>query len=146
MHQILPIISVFLLTACGVMSHRNPGTSSQYIYEPTQNNNYSGTLIVFSGNEPEALATAKDICASKGGLKSPPTLSYKRTLYDVFGYSCNGPTQAIISSPVTPMVNQQSNALVNPSTGINEAKSKCNDLGFKQGTEGFGKCVLKLSQ
>jgi hypothetical protein len=29
--------------------------------------------------------------------------------------------------------------------GIDKAKVKCADLGFKLGTEGFGKCVLKLS-
>jgi hypothetical protein len=30
--------------------------------------------------------------------------------------------------------------------GIDEAKKKCVDLGFKSGTEGFGNCVLKLSK
>lgn len=30
--------------------------------------------------------------------------------------------------------------------GIDKAKIKCADLGFKLGTEGFGKCVLQLSQ
>jgi lipoprotein NlpD len=30
--------------------------------------------------------------------------------------------------------------------GITEAKDKCIELGLKQGTEGFGKCVLRLSQ
>jgi hypothetical protein len=29
---------------------------------------------------------------------------------------------------------------------LNDAKSKCLELGFKQGTEEFGKCVLKLSK
>jgi len=29
---------------------------------------------------------------------------------------------------------------------INQAKKKCTDLGFKSGTEGFGKCVLQLSK
>jgi hypothetical protein len=29
---------------------------------------------------------------------------------------------------------------------IEEAKKKCTDLGFKNATEAFGKCVLKLSQ
>jgi hypothetical protein len=30
--------------------------------------------------------------------------------------------------------------------GINDAKKKCADLGFKSGTETFGNCVLKLSK
>jgi hypothetical protein len=32
------------------------------------------------------------------------------------------------------------------SIGISEAKNKCQELGFKAGTEGFGKCVLRLSK
>jgi len=32
------------------------------------------------------------------------------------------------------------------STSLEEAKKKCSDLGFKSGTEGFGKCVLQLSK
>jgi hypothetical protein len=32
------------------------------------------------------------------------------------------------------------------SIGIDSAKSKCIDLGFKTGTEAFGKCVLQLSK
>ncbi len=29
---------------------------------------------------------------------------------------------------------------------INKAQALCMELGFKQGTEGFGKCVLQLSK
>ena len=32
------------------------------------------------------------------------------------------------------------------SNNIESAKNKCSDLGFKTGTEGFGKCVLQLSK
>lgn len=32
------------------------------------------------------------------------------------------------------------------SSNIDDAKKKCSDLGFKSGTEGFGKCVLQLSK
>lgn len=31
-------------------------------------------------------------------------------------------------------------------SSINSAKEKCKDLGFKSGTEDFGKCVLQLSK
>ncbi len=34
----------------------------------------------------------------------------------------------------------------NMKSDIGVAKIKCNDLGFKSGTEGFGKCVLQLSK
>jgi len=41
----------------------------------------------------------------------------------------------------TPQKNNQSNTL-----SIDNAKSKCEELGFKTTTEGFGKCVLQLTK
>jgi hypothetical protein len=35
--------------------------------------------------------------------------------------------------------------IITKTISIEEAKSKCTDLGFKAKTEAFGKCVLKLS-
>ncbi len=48
---------------------------------------------------------------------------------------------------ITPIVTQ-SNSIVTQqnSSTIDDAKKKCSDLGFKTGTEGFGKCVLQLSK
>jgi len=34
----------------------------------------------------------------------------------------------------------------NPTKNLADAKAKCLDLGFKNGTDGFGKCVLQLSK
>lgn len=53
-----------------------------------------------------------------------------------------------------PSSNQQFNQptttqyLQTPSQGmdLNQAKNKCNELGFKMGTEAFGNCVLKMSK
>jgi hypothetical protein len=42
-----------------------------------------------------------------------------------------------VGSPVTLEVNKQ---------GIESSKKACSELGFKSGTEGFGKCVLQLSK
>jgi hypothetical protein len=43
--------------------------------------------------------------------------------------------------------NTQSQPVVSQSvSNIDDAKKKCSDLGFKSGTEGFGKCVLQLSK
>ena len=49
--------------------------------------------------------------------------------------------------PTAPSVGYERTANTPPTTniGIPEAKAKCLDLGFKAGTEGFGKCVLKFS-
>jgi len=35
---------------------------------------------------------------------------------------------------------------VSSAPNLNEAKIKCTELGFKSGTESFGKCVLKISK
>ena len=35
---------------------------------------------------------------------------------------------------------------VSTSLSIEQAKAKCVDLGFKQGTEQFGNCVLKFTK
>jgi hypothetical protein len=34
----------------------------------------------------------------------------------------------------------------NQNLSIDQSKEKCVELGFKSGTEGFGKCVLQLSK
>lgn len=47
-----------------------------------------------------------------------------------------------------PNINQQSstsNSTLNNSS-LEHAKIKCSELGFKDGTEGFGKCTLRLSK
>lgn len=48
-----------------------------------------------------------------------------------------------------PLDNKQQSINNNQNTmklSIEDAKKKCSDLGFKTGTEGFGKCVLQLSK
>ncbi len=46
-----------------------------------------------------------------------------------------------------PVKGSNSTNLTNPaSTSMEQAKSKCLDLGFKAGTESFGQCVLKVSK
>lgn len=46
----------------------------------------------------------------------------------------------------TPSINTNSTVPQQNSSNIDDAKKKCSDLGFKTGTEGFGKCVLQLSK
>ena len=36
--------------------------------------------------------------------------------------------------------------ITTPKTSMDSAKAKCSDLGFKSGTQEFGKCVLQLSK
>jgi hypothetical protein len=53
-------------------------------------------------------------------------------------------------SPVTPKIESEvpvrSDSNERERLALNEARAKCQELGFKTGTEGFGKCVLQLSR
>ena len=54
-----------------------------------------------------------------------------------------------IRSQLNPVIQVQSKALANPlsiSPTMDDAKAKCRELGFKEQTEAFGKCVLRLSK
>lgn len=57
----------------------------------------------------------------------------------LFYYACRTKLSALPTKPPTVAEGIGSNDL-------NEAKSKCADLGFKKGTEQFGNCVLKLTK
>ena len=46
-----------------------------------------------------------------------------------------------ISSDIKPLSPQMPSVI-----DFSDAKKKCSELGFKSGTEGFGKCVLQLSK
>ena len=54
----------------------------------------------------------------------------------------------------SPSLNKQSNQPITPpyqqaplqGLDLSQAKNKCNELGFKMGTEAFGNCVLKMSK
>jgi len=50
----------------------------------------------------------------------------------------------ISTAPEVAMTSKVSNE--QPSVSIDGAKAKCKDLGFKLGTDDFGKCVLQLTK
>lgn len=61
----------------------------------------------------------------------------------------NAPPNYPIIAQISPVSNTTETKPVAAPTStmsINDAKSKCSELGFKPGTEGFGKCVLRLSE
>jgi hypothetical protein len=55
------------------------------------------------------------------------------------GKSSKGKTTAEVTQT-------QDSKIVDTEFSINEAKQKCKDLGFKENTEKFGACVLKISK
>jgi hypothetical protein len=55
-------------------------------------------------------------------------------------------TNAVINWPSKPATSGVASSNGVPLTSMEQAKSKCKDLGFKVGTESFGQCVLKISK
>jgi hypothetical protein len=114
---------------------------------PSSSNGYVGELAAFSGTGyPQVEQRAILNCSSYGGLKGQPTKSrpdnpLAGTTY--WKYQCNGMQAQSYSMPTASPVQKPP---VTTSLPIEEAKSKCVELGFKQGTEQFGNCVLKFTK
>jgi hypothetical protein len=54
--------------------------------------------------------------------------------------------QPEVTKQVVPQVTLPTTPIKPAEVDLSDAKKKCSDLGFKSGTEGFGKCVLQLSK
>lgn len=139
---------VLALTGCTVYTHHSGGT-----FRPNQGNNYQGLLVVefsvdgYQAAEPYMIKE----CMPYGGFKKGS--AYRSSApkpYSTWGwnigntywnYSCNGLSES-------PLKKENFNAPAIPLNvdKVEDAKRKCNELGFKLGTEGFGKCVLQLSK
>lgn len=59
---------------------------------------------------------------------------------------CHKDSEYTFIKPATSYQAPAYQPLPSPTVGIDDAKKKCADLGFKSGTETFGNCVLKLSK
>jgi len=80
-----------------------------------------GNRLVFSGDFPWKLWTVR---------------------YD---YKCKTPIS--FTNPETKIApDNQSNSEIQFKRSIEDSKTKCSELGFKSGTESFGKCVLQLTK
>ncbi len=144
--------AVIILTGCSttaVGDYRSPEVNANFVIEPTARSNYRGVLVEFSSATAEELMIrAAEICSVRGGLRSEPTYFSNNVLgWRFYNYQCNGPRPVQLLQPVQqqPIVRQPVEALQS-SVSLEQAKLKCTELGFKEGTEGFGKCVLQLSK
>jgi hypothetical protein len=142
MKTTLALLSVsFLVASCSTSS----GYSSIYqTYPPTAANGYKG-LIASELSAPSTSDMARQ-CASFGGLdyssvQEEPTPSWKQMGYNYKSYKCKGPEPKIIPRPMVAQELPQP-----PKVDLNEAKSKCIEIGFVAGTEALGNCVLKLTK
>jgi hypothetical protein len=141
----------FMLSACagGIGDYRTPGVDQRVVFGPLPQNNYTGRLVEYDqATTNELNSRAVEICSQLGGVKSLPAYSYSVPIgWKVSLYQCNGPPPTSPaplrnwSAPTGPTVQ-----ILPAAAGLDEAKSKCFDLGFLAGSESFGSCVLKLSK
>ena len=145
---VLAVVAM-MLSGCasnGIADYRGFGVNSERVTEPTSSNNYRGVLVEKSPVAAEALESrAAEICSSRGGLKISPRYTNTAPIgWKFYEFRCNGP--APISSQPQQQIAPTPQTQNQVGMEIGEAKSKCTDLGFKTGTEAFGKCVLRLSK
>ena len=146
MKKIFFTIPLFLIGCAsnGVADYRSTGVNEKVVLEPTIGNGYRGVLVEMSASSEGALLTrAHEICSNRGGLKEGPHYSHTVPLgWKFYNYRCAGFQMPTVQS-IQPVMQQPN--FVQPAS-MNAAKSKCEDLGFKAGTEAFGNCVLRLSK
>jgi len=138
---IILILSSQLLGCVGSVKQNHWGARL-----PSQNR--SGILhIELSNNVQNAIPSMQDACRNLGGLdeKSIKMLNSTNEFrawigYSTWEYSCFGVNRIPPKEIQKPLEERQGN------NDMTSGKQKCLELGFKAGTEGFGKCVLQLSQ
>lgn len=88
----------------------------------------------------DAINYAFRLCTSRGYSRVLLTDKYDGFYNHSATYLCQNPE---VQTPATPrfIPTPTSN-----NVSLEDAKSKCRDLGFKAGTEAYGNCVLKLSK
>ena len=106
-----------------------------------------GGLIFTENNQPVSQQAASNLATQNCRLRGFDGANMDRAPYDMgfmrkwqHHYSCYKAAPIQAPSTTSPQISR------NPSGNINESKDKCKELGFKQGTEQFGNCVLKLSK
>lgn len=119
---------------------------------PTRNNGWNGVFLTLSTDDSEIAAHAQKLCAPFNGLKGKPRMYSKTPTWDRYSFACNGFAEPkFVTEPVNTVPQPQTNSSYIQNTEstksqLQEAKTKCAELGFKPNTEGFGKCVLQLSK
>lgn len=144
------LLLVAMLSACTVRTRHVGGT-----YEPSLANNYVGLLsIEISEDVDDVLPHMARVCARYGGYKlgsaarSPSPVGLLGWGNTYWKYQCNGLAGSDASKPK--FTGTASRAQIPKETAptrtisIEEAKRKCSELGFKEGTDLFAECGLKL--
>ena len=100
--------------------------------------------FITGGGYSSVLSQANSYCRQFGARavlknKTDGCLLLCGSEYNYYNFSCvKEPSSFVPTSSNVPRAES--------SLPIDDAKNKCMDLGFKVGTEGFGKCVLQLTK
>lgn len=129
--KIALILSAFLLAAC------TSSRPAKGYYEHPTIEDPSGTIWAIDSQTKRRLEVE---CWQFGGVNEA---SFKQISSQVWSYKCNNHPSLLKQKEQTKQVKSPS---INLSGDINGSKQRCADLGFKAGTEEFGKCVLQLSR
>jgi hypothetical protein len=148
----------FLLTGCGTpyVKYRFTDTNAVVIKPNGQQESASLHPVVPYPEIKQQLDSGK--CAS---VKTPTIIWNDGTRLNPYLINvCGTHNDHYVTKPSQQLLNQNQQSTLQPvpltsptpttsqsnTVSIDEAKKKCTDLGFKTGTEGFGKCVLQLSK
>jgi hypothetical protein len=148
--SLAPLLFAAIISGCasnGVADYSTFGINERVVVEPSVSNGYKGILVEMPPAPAGILEQrANEICSRLGGVKVRPTYSHTVPLgWKFYNYQCNGFTiaqpQIKQYAPTQPILQNQQQVIP-----LDLAKSKCSELGFNQGTEEFGKCVLQLTK
>jgi hypothetical protein len=135
MNKSIIFFSIFFLTSCSILrDHQLPSAKDP-----------EGVILAGNTYARDIYKKMDENCRAYGGYNPRSVYSlpegWSETAEKRWYYKCMKDPQVItqIKKPI-----QQPRTEVN--LGFSEAKKKCTDLGFKSGTEDFGKCVLQLSK
>jgi len=141
-YQSIALLSLsFLLSGCGTSTSTSGVFSLAHTYLLRDDGN-GGKIYQDSqfGRYSDVVSVANQYCNERrlGPATIGPNTLPSRVVQH-YEFKC--------VSQVTPAPIQQNQIQSSPLVeSMESAKKKCTDLGFKSGTEGFGKCVLQLSK
>jgi hypothetical protein len=141
------LIALFLLLSIGGCATGDVG----YAWLGTKvNHDWGNGGVIWSHatdhSQYKVHAVATSYCAKRS--QPEPTIKFKGKdgEFYIYEFSCNYTQPTRQAVPVAPTLTTPASKAETQLT-MEEAKTKCaKDLGFKFGTEGFGKCVLQLSK
>lgn len=139
-------------TGCTVHTKHIGGT-----YEPSLTTNYTGILsIELSEDISDVMPHMIRICSTYGGLRPGSAVrvdspvGWKGMGNTYWKYQCNGlgnrepQRYNYTNTTLPPSTPTPISAPKKPLISVEEARQKCRDLGFKEGTDAFADCGLKL--